>query len=294
MKIMSKDLKSEVTEKIDPGSPEGRIKLAHMVLRLFDLWGLKVKDQLSLLGLRSKSRTKVTHYLEGEAFAKQRDLLDRAINLLSIQHSLLILYPRNREMASKWMIARNARFQGDRPIDIVSKEGFYGLLCIKRALEHEINPYFDVKKALRQAKLRKKKVYDVTKVFRIKHEVNDLYFDSIIRKGFSFYMARRLQRLMDLSDKDFAWMLGISIGVFRRFKIKKGRLSRTASDRLYRLAVLFAFSVDILESEESARKWFTSRPIPLGRRTPLEFAETEPGAREVEALLGRIRYGIPS
>ena len=32
----------------------------------------------------------------------------------------------------------------------------------------------------------------------------------------------------------------------------------------------------------------------LGGATPLGFARTEPGVREVEDLLGRIEYGIPS
>jgi hypothetical protein len=38
----------------------------------------------------------------------------------------------------------------------------------------------------------------------------------------------------------------------------------------------------------------STRRIPeLDYRTPLEAAATEPGARRVEEILGRLRYGIP-
>jgi uncharacterized protein (DUF2384 family) len=30
----------------------------------------------------------------------------------------------------------------------------------------------------------------------------------------------------------------------------------------------------------------------LGWRTPIDFAQTEPGAREVENLIGRIEHGV--
>ena len=284
-----KDVK---TEKTDPSSHEGGIALARMVLKVFDLWGLKVNEQLSLLGLSSRSRARLNRFLEGEAFANQLDLLDRARNLLSIHGSLLALYPNNREVANKWMTTPNMHFEGLSPVNVVHKEGFIGLVTIKRYLEHKVNPYFDVKKALRQAKLRRKKVYDVSKVLKIKHEANDFYFDSLIRKGFSFHMARRVQRLVDIPDKAFSpRILGISMSTFRRLKMTSVKLSLISSDRLFRLASLFAFGVDVLGSEESARHWFLSRIIALGGMTPLALAETDPGSRIVENLLVSIRYG---
>ncbi len=48
----------------------------------------------------------------------------------------------------------------------------------------------------------------------------------------------------------------------------------------------------MLEGEEAAREWLKS-PLPaLAGKTPLEFADTEPGAQEVEDLLGRIEHGV--
>ena len=49
-----------------------------------------------------------------------------------------------------------------------------------------------------------------------------------------------------------------------------------------------------MESIENGRRWLASPQVGLGGAIPLEFAETEVGAREVENLLGRIEYGVYS
>jgi putative toxin-antitoxin system antitoxin component (TIGR02293 family) len=72
------------------------------------------------------------------------------------------------------------------------------------------------------------------------------------------------------------------------------RLSSAESERLYRIAFIIARAVHVLGSLEDARRWLDTGKRALGGTTPLAFAKTEPGAREVEDLLGRIEYGIPS
>ena len=53
-------------------------------------------------------------------------------------------------------------------------------------------------------------------------------------------------------------------------------------------------AVEVMESEKDARRWLTSPQFGLGGAVPLEYAETEVGAREVEDLLGRIEFGVYS
>ena len=50
----------------------------------------------------------------------------------------------------------------------------------------------------------------------------------------------------------------------------------------------------VMESVENGRRWLNSPQVGLGGATPLEYAETEVGAREVEDLLGRIEHGVYS
>jgi putative toxin-antitoxin system antitoxin component (TIGR02293 family) len=73
-----------------------------------------------------------------------------------------------------------------------------------------------------------------------------------------------------------------------------GRLGAAESDRVVRFARLMGKAAEVMESEENARRWLTSPQFGLGGAVPLDYAETEVGAREVEDLLGRIEYGVYS
>jgi len=88
-------------------------------------------------------------------------------------------------------------------------------------------------------------------------------------------------------------LLGISKATFHR-RTKTGRLDKSESDRVLRFARLMGRAVEVMESEENARRWLMTPQFGLGGAVPLEFADTEVGAREVEDLLGRIEYGVYS
>jgi putative toxin-antitoxin system antitoxin component (TIGR02293 family) len=75
---------------------------------------------------------------------------------------------------------------------------------------------------------------------------------------------------------------------------RNGVLSSEESDRLYRIAFLIERATQVLGTLEAAQRWLNTEKRALSGATPLVFAKTEPGAREVEDLLGRIEYGIPS
>ncbi|RBP30719.1 putative toxin-antitoxin system antitoxin component (TIGR02293 family) [Marinobacter pelagius] len=46
--------------------------------------------------------------------------------------------------------------------------------------------------------------------------------------------------------------------------------------------------------DEGARRWLKSPARQFNGESPVEHAQTEQGAREVEALIGRIRHGVLS
>jgi putative toxin-antitoxin system antitoxin component (TIGR02293 family) len=64
------------------------------------------------------------------------------------------------------------------------------------------------------------------------------------------------------------------------------------SDRLARIARLYAMAEDVLGTPEEAQRWMRTQNRALDGVRPLDAIETEIGAREVEDLLGRIRQGI--
>jgi putative toxin-antitoxin system antitoxin component (TIGR02293 family) len=76
-------------------------------------------------------------------------------------------------------------------------------------------------------------------------------------------------------------------------RLEEGKLTAEESERVYRYARLFERAVEVLGSEEKARTWLKKKQWALGSRIPLEIARYEPGAHEVQNLLGRIEHGIP-
>lgn len=114
-----------------------------------------------------------------------------------------------------------------------------------------------------------------------------------LRAGLPVQELDELRKSLDLPMEKLVPMLGISKATLHRRKTA-GRLDLSESDRVVRYARLLGTAVEVLESVENARLWLTSPQVGLGGAVPLEYAETEVGAREVEDLLGRIEYGVYS
>jgi hypothetical protein len=130
---------SAVAEKrpaFDVSSREARGRLAAMVTHLLEHWQLSGVEQAEVLGLSGGSRTTLARYRNGEPLADNRDLLDRAGHLLGIHKSLRLLFPRDRDLAYRWMTQPNRRF-GARPVDLVIEHGFEGLLAVRRYLDFQ-------------------------------------------------------------------------------------------------------------------------------------------------------------
>ena len=121
----------------DPRSREGRAALAKMVIRLFELWKISTQDQTILLGLSGSGRMSIMRYRKGGPLADNRDLLDRVGNLLAMHRSLRLLFPRNKDLAYKWISTPNRAFEDKSPIEIIRQDGFLGLLIVRRYLDFE-------------------------------------------------------------------------------------------------------------------------------------------------------------
>ena len=101
----------------------------------------------------------------------------------------------------------------------------------------------------------------------------------------------QLQEKLGVTARALAAVAGIADRTLTRRR-KEGRLQTDESDRLLRVGSLFDRAVEVLGSEDAARTWLKTPRSALDDRSPLESADTEPGAREVEDLLGRIEHGV--
>ena len=115
----------------------------------------------------------------------------------------------------------------------------------------------------------------------------------VLRVGLPVQELMDLQASLGVPMEKLVPKLGISKATLHRRKAT-GRLDPAESDRVVRFARLLGKTVEVLESEDHARQWLTSPQFGLGGAVPVDYADTEVGAREVVDLLGRIEYGIYS
>ena len=114
-----------------------------------------------------------------------------------------------------------------------------------------------------------------------------------IQKGLPFSDLKVLQDSIDVPFEQLAAKLAISRSTLQRRKTA-GRLSPDESDKVMRFSQLLEHATKVFGDVEKARAWLKHPQRGLGGAVPLDYAETEIGAREVDNLLGRIDYSVYS
>lgn len=85
----------------------------------------------------------------------------------------------------------------------------------------------------------------------------------------------------------------VPMGTFKR-RLSQKRFSVEESERLERVARVFATARHVLESDNMAREFLYASHPELGGKRPIDVAITELGARQVENILWGIFFGIPA
>lgn len=78
------------------------------------------------------------------------------------------------------------------------------------------------------------------------------------------------------------------------FKRRRTALTPQESERVERLARVFATANEVWDDEEDTRQFlFTPHPM-INHHRPIDAAMTELGARQVEEILWNLQYGLPA
>ena len=113
-----------------------------------------------------------------------------------------------------------------------------------------------------------------------------------IEQGLSFKALHSLASVSGLPVPVLASLVGIPGRTLARRKAA-GRLAPEESERLLRISTVFELAVELFEGDVAAAiDWLTAPKKALGGNAPLAYARTELGAREVEALIGRLEHGV--
>ncbi len=92
--------------------------------------------------------------------------------------------------------------------------------------------------------------------------------------------------------EELARLIHIPPRTYARRVAAQSRLNVPEGERAVRLMRVYDRAKQLFVTHENTREWFNLALPALGGRTPLDFSQTEPGAREVEAVIERLEDGV--
>jgi putative toxin-antitoxin system antitoxin component (TIGR02293 family) len=121
---------------------------------------------------------------------------------------------------------------------------------------------------------------------------NNAEMASRVEEGLPVRDLVEFGRHAGFTNDELARLLHVPPRTYARRIASKSRLKVPEGERAVRLMRLYDLAKKVFITDENTRGWFHGKIRALGGKTPLEFARTEPGAREVENIIGRIEDGI--
>lgn len=112
-----------------------------------------------------------------------------------------------------------------------------------------------------------------------------------IGNGLGTSILATIQARLRISNRQLSDLMMVSPRTLDRRK-KEETLPPDESERGYRIARLTDRAYQVFEDPDKVARWFSEPNFALGNKKPITLAKTEPGARLVEQLLGRIEHGI--
>ena len=114
----------------------------------------------------------------------------------------------------------------------------------------------------------------------------------LLRDGLPYQVWPTLIARSGIDHDVWASWIGIHERTLHRRK-DAGRFEPQESERLYRFTSLFERVLGLFEGDrQQALHWLTMPKRALHDNTPVEYAQTEVGAREVDNLIGRLEHGV--
>lgn len=114
----------------------------------------------------------------------------------------------------------------------------------------------------------------------------------LIREGLPTKALESVAKMMELSALSTVEHLGLAKRTYAR-RVEEGKpLTAEESERIFRLARVFAQATSTLGERAKARRWLLTANRALGGAVPVTLLDTDIGAGVVFDELGRIEHGI--
>ena len=128
---------------------------------------------------------------------------------------------------------------------------------------------------------------------RVVRELTPLQVHDLAMRGLRAKPVWRLVTAYRLIEAD-AVLRAIGIGerALRRAQEESRRLGANVSDRVLRLAAVTMQAIDVLGSQESAKRWLSGPVMGLDSRKPIDLVQTTGETELVKTLLTQLEYGV--
>tara|TARA_Y100000766_G_scaffold53215_1_gene43091 strand:+ start:715 stop:1113 length:399 start_codon:yes stop_codon:yes gene_type:complete len=106
------------------------------VMQVLDGWNLSTEEAVNVLGLSDQTRKRqLDKYRNLKAFPKDELIIKRLSHIVGISDALRTTFPRNTNMAEKWLKTQHRRFENETPLTIILNEGVEGLCKVRSELD---------------------------------------------------------------------------------------------------------------------------------------------------------------
>jgi putative toxin-antitoxin system antitoxin component (TIGR02293 family) len=127
---------------------------------------------------------------------------------------------------------------------------------------------------------------------RLDYAADDPSLVARVEEGVPVLDVVAFGREAGFTAQELAGLIQVPPRTYARRVAAASLLNPSEGERAVRIMRLYDLANRTFGTHERTRGWL-NRPLRvLGGRTPLDFARTEPGAREVEAVLGRFEQGV--
>jgi putative toxin-antitoxin system antitoxin component (TIGR02293 family) len=117
--------------------------------------------------------------------------------------------------------------------------------------------------------------------------------DEAVTQGLTYEALEHVLRSHDLEATEVYALIGSRRTLTRKSRARS-RLSPAESDRLARVVRLIGRAEEALGDRDKVHRWLRKENRSLGGKRPLDLLSSDPGALQVEQILGRIEHGIVS
>ncbi|MBI2072645.1 MAG: DUF2384 domain-containing protein [Gemmatimonadetes bacterium] len=112
-----------------------------------------------------------------------------------------------------------------------------------------------------------------------------------VRRGFPTSLVDRLVRAGVVTTAEIERLV-LPRRTLTHRRERGQTLSAAESDRLARVLRILALAEETFQNADKAHRWLRTENRDLQGRAPLDLLDTDGGAHAVEAVLGRISYGV--